>query len=95
MRSIEVVIEKDSRLMREVWRFIYFDREHWLRLDRVVRESRQTLRHKYRTDDVWSRIETRYNTMDRPRVPENIGLEARRLFCADLGVDIDDDKDVF
>ena len=89
MRSIEVVIEKDSCLSRDIWRFLYFDREHWLRLDSFSRDSRTTLRHKYRIIETWQRLFPRESNIDRPQVPEYIALRARELFCADLGVDLD------
>ena len=84
MNRIEVIVETGDRLQREVWAFWYSDRDHELRCSSWRDESRVSLRHKYRADQVYE--QNRRGTVERPTVPESVALAAKQQFIDALKV---------
>jgi len=87
-QRVEVNVEESDRLNRVRWVFIYFERDHRLHLDVVCKEGRPSTRHKYKALDIWSRLDNRGSTMERPAtISPSVTAHAKRLFCDSLTID--------
>jgi hypothetical protein len=85
VRQVEVLITH-SELAQERWRFWYNDREHCLVLSYWVRESRPSVRHKFRIESEWDAHSSRRRNVERPQIPESVCSLTLGLFTADLRV---------
>lgn len=77
--SKEVVIEHDGALKRIVWEFCLLDGQRMI-LDNYFTQTRPTLRHKWKSVDVWCRLMRRVSTVERPQVSVDVRDQALALF---------------
>ncbi len=73
-------VRYEGKLQAQEWSFWFDDRATVLRLDSYVYQTRLTTRHKFRNADVWNRIQSRQNTLQKPPIPDGVLLEALQKF---------------
>jgi hypothetical protein len=88
MTQIRIERENDTRLKRDVWTFFYLDNRHVLRLSGFEAQQRPSLRHKYRTEALYSFYRGRETTVPTPPLPEDVKVDAIRQFTERLTVEM-------
>lgn len=72
------VIKTSKDKLQQVDYTFYLGWENKLVLDQYLNSSRKTTRHQFRADEIWSRLDKRHNTIDRPCVSPDIIEEAKQ-----------------
>ena len=73
----------DDLLSRTTWTFIALSGMR-LELDRCAKWTRKTKRHKWHIADVWSRLEMRNNTIEKPIIPDVVSLGIIESIISDI-----------
>jgi hypothetical protein len=89
MTQINIERVSGSLLARNVWTFYYDDRQQVLRLVGYMEQRRQTRRHKWVVQRVWSSYNHRGSGIPQPEsIPADVQADARQAFIERLTVAI-------
>jgi len=84
--STEITQENPDKLSKRVWRFSVFDLPN-IHLDAVMDMSRQSTRHKYKVNGIWTRLNRRHNNMERIDPPSILKEEVLQVLVSELRFD--------
>jgi hypothetical protein len=87
MKHIEVIVPNGS-LELGIYRFLYLDREHTLRLIYYAKENRQTTRHKFKVVEFYDAYRRRESMLSASIIPETVAADALRQFTNGLTVTV-------
>lgn len=88
-RGVEVFIREDDGLSQAVWLFWYHQNIHKLVLKIYAYQTRPSTRHKFTTQKLWDKLDSRRSNTERPSyIPDAVAFAAKDMFSSSLNIGV-------
>lgn len=82
-------IREDDGLSQTVWSFWYHQNTHKLVLAVYAYQTRPSTRHKFTTQKLWDKLDSRRSSTERPLdIPDVVAVAAKDMFSSSLNIGV-------